>query len=29
MRLTLGDGAVEHIQKRGGKAAVDLLSFSS
>jgi hypothetical protein len=29
MRVTLGEEAVSHIQKKGGRAAVDLISMSS
>ena len=29
MRVTLGDEAVIHIQKKGGRAVVDLISISS
>jgi len=29
MRVTLGQEAVTHIQKKGGRAVVDLISMSS
>ena len=29
MRVTLGEEAVSHIQKKGGRADVDLISMSS
>jgi len=29
MRVTLGEEAVLHIQKKGGRAVVDLISMSS
>ena len=29
MRVTLSEKAVSHIQKSGGRAAIDLISFSS
>jgi len=29
MRVTLGEEAIFHIQKKGGRAAVDLISLSS
>ena len=29
MRVTLGEEAILHIQNKGGRAAVDLISMSS
>jgi hypothetical protein len=29
MQITISDKAVEHIQKKGGRVAVDLICFSS
>ena len=29
MNITLDDGTVEHIQRKGGRAAIDLVSCST